>query len=355
MKILFVATVGRHFYHFHLPVFRMLRDAGWQVDAAARMDKPLPPGCADGLFDLPFERSPYHPANIKAYGQLRKVMRLGKYDLIHCHTPVGGLAGRLAARGTGAKLLYTAHGFHFYQGAPPLHWLLYYPLERWLSRRTDCLITINEEDYAFARRKLKAKQVARVHGVGCETSKFIPARAKQTETPALIYIAELNANKNQELLLRAMSTILARFPGARLRLVGPDHFNGAYQRLSRDLRIAHAVEFTGERQDIPALLAESDLAVASSLREGLPVNVMEAMAASLPVVASDNRGHRELVRSGLTGDIVPPGDVAGFAEAVIQLLEDPARRAEMGAAGRERCREYALERVLAELREVYGL
>ncbi|MDR3313073.1 MAG: glycosyltransferase family 4 protein [Oscillospiraceae bacterium] len=363
-RILFVATVSRHFYYFHQPVFQMLRAAGWEVDTAAAQDagKPLR-GCRN-CYDLPFSRSPLRPGNLKACLALRKIIRAGGYDIIHCHTPVGGLAGRLAARGSGAKVYYTAHGFHFYRGAPALNWLLYYPLERLLARRTDCLLTINAEDYAFAQTHLPARELRRVHGVGCDTARFAPAPPAERlvtrvrlglppEAPVLICVAELNANKNQALLLRAMPAVLAEFPQARLLLAGPDHMDGKLQALAAELKIGHALHFLGERGDVPRLLAAADVAVAASLREGLPVNVMEAMACALPLVASDARGHRELVAQGETGLLVSPQDPAAMAEAIRTLLAQPELRQRYGAAARERVQGYARQRVLEELRELY--
>jgi glycosyltransferase EpsD len=326
------------------------------------MDRPLPE-CAN-TYDLPFARVPWRTQNLSAYRQLRRVLRDGQYDAVHCHTPVGGLLGRWAARGTGAKVLYTAHGFHFYRGAPLLNWLLYYPLERILARRTDVLITINDEDEALARQKFPAGRVARVHGVGVDMARFAPVPPVERmvlrvrlglppEDPVLLCVAELNANKQQSLLVRAMPSVLTQFPRARLLLAGPDHFGGRIQALARELRVSHAVTFLGERGDVPQLLAAADVVLAASLREGLPVNVMEAMAAGLPVIATDNRGHRELIRPEETGLLVPPTDACAMAGAILRLLGDPALRARMGQFARDRAENYALPKVLAELMEIY--
>ncbi len=362
--ILFVATVSRHFYYFHQPAFRMLRDAGWGVDTVAAQDAGKPLRDCRHSYDLPFQRAPLRRGNLKAFFALRKIIRAGGYDIIHCHTPVGGLVGRLAARGSGAKVYYTAHGFHFCKGSSRLSWLLYYPLERLLARCTDCLITINDEDFALARARLPAREVRHVHGVGCDTRRFAPVspldrqiiRVRLGLPPdalALVFVAELNANKNQALLLRAMPPVLEQFPQTRLLLVGPDHYGGQLQALAKELKLENTVYFLGERGDVPHLLAAADVAVASSLREGLPVNVMEAMACGLPVAASDNRGHRELVAQGETGLLVDPSDPAAMAEAIRTLLAQPELRARFGAAGRERVMAYSVDRVLEELRAIY--
>ncbi|MDR2753865.1 MAG: glycosyltransferase family 4 protein [Oscillospiraceae bacterium] len=375
---MFVATVARHFRYFHEPVFRMLRQAGWQVDACAKLESEgRRPRFCDAFFDLPFARNPFAPQNAKAFAQLKKIMREARYDIIHCHTPVGGLLGRLAAGH--ARVIYTAHGFHFFGGAPARNWLMYYPIEKMLARKTDILITINEEDFAFARRKLPAKKIVQVHGVGCDAARFAPA-ADATEkmilrtrlgipydAPVLLYAAELSKNKNQALLLEAMPRIREEFPQALLLLVGPD--GGAQSNLEQKIAppavpkakrgrrtaerpcYASQVRVLGERGDMPALLAAADVYVASSLREGLPANVMEAMAAALPVVALDNRGHRALVTED-TGFLVQ--NARQMAEQVCLLLRDKPLRGTLGNAGRARvARHFAQARVLEELRAVY--
>ena len=178
-KVLFVATVVRlHINMFHKPFIKWFHDQGWQVDVAANNDyenkeECLIPYC-DNFYCLPFERSPLKKKNMDAYRQLKYLIDNNDYDIIHCHTPVGGVATRVAvgkARKNGTKVIYTAHGFHFYKGAPVINWLIYYPVERILAHRTDLLITMNQEDYGYAQ-KFKAKKVALVNGVGLELNKF---------------------------------------------------------------------------------------------------------------------------------------------------------------------------------------
>ena len=174
-RILFCATVDYHFSSFHLPYMKWFKDQGWEVHVAAagKMDLPF----TDQKFDIPIVRSPFNRNNIKAYDQLKKIIDQNDYKMIHCHTPMGGVLARLAARQArkmGTKIIYTAHGFHFCKGAPLANWLLYYPIEKTLSRLTDCLITINTEDYQLAKKKFKAEKIEHVHGVGVNTEVFKP-------------------------------------------------------------------------------------------------------------------------------------------------------------------------------------
>ena len=166
-KVLFAATVVKtHIMEFHIPFLRMFQQAGWETAVAARNDYEDPGDCVipccDRYYDIPFERSPLKPGNLRAYRDLKRVIDEGKYNLIHCHTPVGALLTRLAAlrvRKKGTKVIYTAHGFHFYRGAPILNWLVYFPAEWLCGFFTDVLITINREDYAFAQKHIHAGKV----------------------------------------------------------------------------------------------------------------------------------------------------------------------------------------------------
>ena len=360
-KILFVATVPVHFRFFHRPCFKMLQEHGFEVHTVCRAAETFP--YSDKQFVVPMGRSPLSPKNRKALRQIRQIVREGDYDIVHGHTPVGGALARLAARGArknGTRVFYTAHGFHFYKGASLLNWLLFFPIEWALSFCTDTLITINREDFERAKRRLHAKKTAYVHGVGCQTEKYFRAEGEQrTKTRAslglapddrvLVYVAEQNENKNQGMLVRAAKTLSDAFPTLRLLIVGPDNAGGAYERLARELDAP--VQFLGLREDIPDILSVCDVYTASSLREGLPVNVMEAMAAGLPVVAMENRGHCALLRDGETGFLVR--DEAQMCEKVRALLTDDALYGACSAAALERVQMFSSQRVLEELSHLY--
>ena len=179
MKILYVATVVKtHIMEFHIPYLRMLKKMGWETAVAARNDYDDPADCVipycDTYYDIPFERNPLNLSNLQAYKTLKNIIDEGNYDIIHCHTPVGAMLTRLAAmdaRKRGAKVFYTAHGFHFYKGAPTINWIAYYPVEKWLARKTDILITINQEDFELAKH-FKTGMVAYMPGVGIDTGRF---------------------------------------------------------------------------------------------------------------------------------------------------------------------------------------
>ncbi|MFL1675562.1 glycosyltransferase family 4 protein [Paenibacillus dendritiformis] len=365
-KILFCATVDYHISSFHMPVLQWFKQRGWEIHIAAKGELELP--YADRKFNIPFERSPFRWRNREAYRQVKRLIEHHGYQIVHCHTPVGGVLARLAsrrARRQGTQVMYTAHGFHFCRGAPLINWMLYYPVEKLLARSTDCLITINQEDYRLAvRRRFKAKRIEHVHGVGVSGERFYPAlpedKASLRERTSfdrndilLFYAAEFNRNKNHQLLIHALARIRERAPQVRLLLAGEGALLEACQSVSVKLGVDRHVHFLGYRNDIPDLLRMSDIAVSGSLREGLPVQMMEAMACGLPVIATRNRGHLELVCDGRNGYIVPPQAAEQFAERIATLAASPDLRESMGRESLQMFRKYEQKAVLHELGLIY--
>jgi len=365
-KVLFCATVDSHFSSFHLPVLEWFKSRNWEVHVAANgaMDIPF----IDKRFIIPIQRSPFRWQNREAYRQLSSIIRQHDYRIIHCHTPMGGVLARLAARRArlnGTKVVYTAHGFHFHKGSALRNWLLYYPIEKSLAHFTDCLITINNEDYSLAiKHKFKARQIEHVHGVGIDTGRYRPVtqlekmqlRLKSPYDPGqflMLYAAEFNKNKNHQLLIRALAGIKDRLPGAKLLLAGQGMLQEECRQLSSQLGVEHMVDYLGYRSDIDQLLALSDAAVSSSLREGLPVNIMEAMSVGLPIIATRNRGHIELVKHQENGFIVQPDQVEQMSEYMLLLGQSFQIRQRMGIRSAEYSRKYDLEQVRQQLTRIY--
>ncbi|MFJ8524749.1 glycosyltransferase family 4 protein [Bacillus cereus] len=366
-KVLFCATVDSHFKAFHLPYMKWFQDQQWEVHVAAGGSTEL--AYTDKKYDIQIKRSPFDFKNISAYKKLKKIIEENNYDIIHCHTPVGGVMARLAAKGArkmGTKVIYTAHGFHFYKGAPILNWCLYYPLEKILSNNTDCLITINEEDYALAIKcKFRAKRIEHVHGVGVNMERFKPIdevkknairkKLGYTESDFLMfYAAEINKNKNQKILIQALAEIKHIASNARLLLAGRGPLMEEYKSLAKELGVMEQVKFLGHREDIADLLPICDVAVASSLREGLPVNIMESMACALPVIALDNRGHRELVEDGSNGFLIQSNSVKSVSSAMLHLISSPRDKKVMGNASFEKVKNYSIPVIEKELSKIYN-
>ena len=371
MKVLFTATVVKtHIMQFHIPYLKMFQEMGWETAVAARNDYENPADCVipycDVYYDIKFERNPLNPKNLEAYRELKRILDEGEYDLVHCHTPVGGMLTRLAAgsaRKKGSKIFYTAHGFHFYQGAPLLNWLVYYPLERWMARKTDVLITINQEDYQRAKH-FPAKQVVYIPGVGVDLQRFAPDQAARLakrkelglgeEEFALLSVGELIPRKNHALVLEALARLRqeGKLEKIRYLICGRGKIEAELRQKAEALGVADRVAFLGYRKDVPQLCNACDLFVFMSLQEGLPVALMEAMACGLPVVCSRIRGNTDLVESGVNGEILDSTPEA-LAESIQRLRLDPVRRERCAASAVRTVQAYDLQNVQEQMKKVY--
>lgn len=368
-KVLFSATIDEHIISFHIPFIQWFKKKGYEIHVASKGNMVIP--FIDKKYYVNFERSPFKASNCIAYKQLNRIINENDYDLIHCHTPIGAALTRFSARNArakGTKVLYTAHGLHFFKGAPLKNWLLYYPIEKWLSRYTDCLITINKEDYnTVISKRFKAKEIKMVHGVGVDLSKFEPQTIEKRlqirkeyeykeDDFILFYAAELNENKHQDLLINVIRNLKKKkVPNIKLLLAGTGALESKYKKQAKELGLDSNIEFLGFRSDIQNLLNLSDIAVASSRREGLPVNVMEAMATGLPLVVTNVRGHRDLVINGENGYVIELDNIEEFADSIDKLYRNDMLRSRFARKGIEFVQKYSLENVLKEMEEIYEL
>lgn len=348
-KALIIASVPSMIEQFNMNNIKILQELGYQVDVATNFEnggtiskertaefKKELANINVKCYNIPFARNPFSKSNIKAYKEIKKIVQEdNNYNIIHMHSPIGGVCGRLACRKlprTDLKVIYTAHGFHFYKGAPLLNWLLYYPVEKWLSKYTDTLITINEEDYNLAKREFKAKNTKLVHGVGIDLNRFNFKMSEEEKNElknsvgvkhndyVMIYVAELKKRKNQTMLINIMPELIKKDPSIKLLLVGKDSLKGKLQDLVKKKHLENNVIFLGYRKDIPKLLKISNLLVSTSKQEGLPVNVMEGLAAGLPIVVTDCRGNRDVVKDGKDGFIVKDSEM--LIERILQIKEN---------------------------------
>lgn len=365
-KVLFTATVDSHILHFHIPYLQYFHEQGYEVHVATNGTEEIP--FCDVKHTVSFERSPFKANNIKAIKQLKEIIDKEKFNIIHCHTPMGSVVTRLAAKQArkkyNTKVMYTAHGFHFFKGAPIINWILFYPVEKWLSKYTDCLITINEEDYTLAKNKFHAKKVELVHGVGVDEKKFQLNMSEeekhnlrkqlglQDDDFVLIYVAELNKNKNQMMLIQAMQQITDKT--IKLLLVGKGELQEYYKQQVKQMHLDKNIIFTGYRKDIPQLLKISDLCVATSKREGLPVNIIEAMMSGLPIIATNCRGHRDLIKNEKNGYILEINDIQGLQECILKLYNEENLRKNMGKTGEKSAQQYLLKNIQDKMKKIYN-
>lgn len=341
---------------FFKHLIRQLVEQGHSVDIACNdSDSPVQPfyrelGCQ--VYTIGCTRSPFHPGSIAAVRQLRTLIKRERYDIVHCHTPVAAFCTRLACINLPCKVIYTAHGFHFYKGAPFKNWLLFYPAEKLCAHFTDVLITINKEDYALAQRKLRAKQVLYVPGVGIDLDAFAPSQTEISRQKlgipenhhVLLSVGELSHRKNHEILIRAAANI----PNTTVLIVGSGTLEPILKSLSQEL--ACDVRFLGYRKDIAALCRACDLFVLPSFQEGLPVALMEAMACAKAVSCSAIRGNVDLVDTE-GGTLFDPFDVDSCHAALCNALSGDLDA--MGQHNRQIVNALSVENINCQMLQLY--
>lgn len=370
MKILYVATVLSHICQFHLPHLKALKEQGHEIHVAAHDNLAVKNGLqlryADRHIEIPFERTPFRVRNIRAYRMLKRLIEDERYDLIVCNTPVGGILTRLAAkkaRKRGTRVVYIAHGFHFYKGASTKNWLLYYPLEKHMARLCDVVVTINEEDYRLAKNRFPGR-VEHIYGIGVDSERFHPATEEEqlamrqreglsAEDFVVLCTGELNENKNQKTLISAAATLKDRIPKLKVLLVGNGPKEAELREQIRALGLEDTVRLLGYRTDLERIVPAVDVVVSCSRREGLPLNIVEGMLCAKPIVASVNRGHRELVEEEKGGYLLSTEDSAGFASRLFTLSKDKELVLFFGEYNCEKAQKYSVEAVKAELQSIF--
>ncbi len=367
-KVLFTATVDSHILNFHMPYLKFFKEEGYEVHVATNTSKEIP--YCDVKHQISFERSPIKWNNIKAIKDLKKIIDKEKFEIIHTHTPMGSVVTRLAAKRArnklGTRVIYTAHGFHFYKGAPVLNWLVYYPIEKYLSKFTDDLITINKEDYELAKRKFKSEHIYYVPGVGLDSKKFDFNMTEEEKTNlrksldiekedfVLIYPAEFTKTKRQTWLINTLKPVLEENKKIHLLLPGRDSRNNECRNLVEKLGLSKQIHILGFRKDVPYLIAIADLAVSSSNREGLPINILESMYYGLPLVVTNCRGNRDLVKNGENGYVVNLNDCQEFRNKVLYLSEiKEEEKNQIKKINQEMIKQYLLDVVLEEMTKIY--
>ena len=366
MKILYITTISATINGFFKPHIDMLVSEGHQVDIACNdSDMPLDElferlGCR--FYRVDFSRSPLSKENLRAWGQLKKVVKEGGYDIVHCHTPNASVITRLVCRKYrrkhGLKVFYTAHGFHFYKGAPMLNWMVFYPVEKLCARFTDKLITINKEDYALAKKKFHPGEVCYVPGVGVDLSRFenvqVDRAAKRREIGVpeeaflLLSVGELNENKNHQIIIRALAGL--KNPQIHYAIAGLGEKHDSLLALAEELGIRERVHLLGYRKDVVELYHCADVFCFPSYREGLSVSLMEAMACSLPVVCSRIRGNVDLIDEK-GGKLFDPRDLESCLSALHSAADDKEHR--MGEHNSRRIRGFSETAVLDAMRSIY--
>lgn len=365
MKKILITSTELMMIQFLVPHVKNLAENGFQVEIACsevggRMEevRSALDGTVKAIHTLRLERSPVSPRNLLGYGDLKRLLKENRYDIIWTNEPVMGVVTRLAAnryRKSGTKVVYMCHGFHFYKGASKLNWLVYYPVEKFMSRFCDTIVTINREDEARAKT-FHAPNVAYIHGIGVNTDR-LHNRNEQSDIRAelglskedflVLSVGELNENKNQQVIIRALAQL--NDPEIHYLLCGKGDKREYLERLAKELGIGDRVHFLGYRKDVVDICYQCDVFAHASQREGLSVASLEAMYCGLPLVMSTVRGAEDYLTDGESGFLRDAMDADGFADGIRKLKEDTGLRQNCGQNNKEAVQAYTLESVQQEI------
>ncbi len=364
-KVLFVSNVLSHIYAFHLPYIKWFKENGFEVHVMANSDGQQAEGF-DKYYDVKIERSPFSLKNLAAYKAAKKIIDSEKYDVVHCHTPMGSVIGRLASRKIrkqGTRVLYTAHGFHFYKGAPKINWLLYYTMEKLLAPCTDCIITINEEDFNNAKEKFESPKtkIEKISGIGVDINRFSPVEDKEALKKAngyedkflLTYVAEFIPRKNHRFFVEATKELAEKCPNVRILFAGKGELAEETKKYAEQLGVAEYIDFLGFCTNVPDILRMSDVLISASIEEGFGINIVEGMASGLPAVVSVVRGHKEMVTNEQNGYLIDVNNISEFCEKIEDLYYDKERYKEMSKQAIITAEKFSIENSLSQMEKIY--
>jgi glycosyltransferase EpsD len=365
-KVLFTSHTA-NFSKFNRPLMRWFKEKGYEVHYASSGEEEVLD--CDVHYKIPFSRSPFNISNFMATSQLKKIIDDQDFELIHTHTPMGSVVTRLAAvsaRSKGTRVIYTAHGFHFFKGAALMNWIIFYSIEKIMAKFTDTIITINKEDYLRVSNNFHS-DVEYIPGVGIDTSKFDAVMTNSEKVRLrqslglkqsdflLIYVAEISKRKNQLWLIDSLSNFLLENPSVHLLLVGKDSLNNECTSFAKDLKLSSQVHILGYRKDIPQLMKISNLAVSASKQEGLPMNIIEAVYLGLPTVVTDCRGNRDIISNNENGFVVDLNDKITFQKKVESIYNKTAKLSSVSIADDDFSNKYSVKTVLALMEGIYNL
>lgn len=366
-KVLFISNILSHIEVFHLPYLEWFKRQGYEVHVMTNARGKTVEFC-DKLFDVGIERSPFSIKNIAAIKKAKQIIDSENYNIIHSHTPMGGVVGRLAttnARKRGTRILYTAHGFHFYNGAPKLNWLLYYTMEKFLAKKTDCIITINTEDYGRAKDKFESKitTVEKISGIGVNIERFAPANAEEKDELKkqygyegkflLIYAAEFIPRKNHRFFIDAATDLCKLHPDIKFLFCGKGELMESTKKYAEECGVSEYFDFLGFRKDMPNLYKMSDVLISASIEEGFGINIIEGMATGMPAVASIVRGHKEMIKEGKNGFLFSTTSPSQFIDCIDQLYGDYGLYCDMSFEAIKTAQNFSIENSLKQMETIY--
>lgn len=371
MKILFISNITNEITNFAIPSIYASKNLGIEFHHAANwsnvsedMRKKEEEKYGIKIHNIDFERNPFRLRNYKAYKQLLNLMKGNSFDVVHCNTPIGGILGRICAKQSGvSKVIYTAHGFHFYEGAPKINNTVYKAVERILGKLTDTIITMNIEDYNAAKNfKLRNNgKVYYVPGVGVNSNEYqlnsldkSKLRGKlglKDDDIVLITIGELINRKNHETSIK--SIYKSKNNKIKLLICGEGSQKDELIKLVKELGLEDRIYFLGFRTDIKELLNISDIFIFPSYQEGLPRAMMEAMSSGLPCIASSIRGNVDLINNEKGGYLHHPNDVDAFANSINIISSNKELRTNMKKINLQNIGKFDIENIKSIINKIY--
>lgn len=366
-KVLFVANITKHILRFHLPILKWFQENGFETHVAANGCEVIP--FCNVKHNIQIKRSPFSLSNIKAHKILKQIIDRHNFTLVHGHTPMGGFLARTAsitARKNGTKVLYTAHGFHFFKGAPIINWILFYPIEKFLSKYTDGIITINQEDYNLLVNKFRSQGKFLINGIGVNEERFHPVLPSvktslrkefgySDENLILIYVAEFIRRKNHKFIIDAAPFLAKEIPNIKILFAGGGILFTKMKNYANNLKLAGTIDFLGFRSDIEKVMAISDIGISSSRQEGLPLNIAEEMLTGLPIVATHDRGHFELVKTDFNGFLFEQNNTEQFVHSIKRLAKDEKLRISFGKNSNIIAQKYAFSNIIGQMEKIYRI
>lgn len=375
-KVLYITTVSSTVNAFLVPHIETLINNGYKVDCAFSVNKPLDNSIVKlgvNQYDIPFSRNPLSFSNLKAFRKLIEIQKENNYDIVHVHTPVASIYGRLLKlKFKQINVIYTVHGYHFFKGGSKLGWLIYYPIEKIMGSFTDIIININSEDYELTKKKIKHPKVYLVKGVGINLEKYTQLSKEEKDKKRkeiginendfiITMIAELNKNKNQIQLIRAIEKINKECPRLKVLFIG----EGPKIEYLKKEGIRRGVEekliFLGFRKDINELINISDIGALLSYREGLPRSIMEFMANGKNIIATNIRGCKDLISNDNIGKLVDVGDYETTGNVIQEYYNkkylNKINDTHQNGSKKEfnECNIYSIKNINSELLEIYKL
>lgn len=363
-NILYVTTVSRTINAFLIPHIRNLVKEGNNVEIACNIDLDISEELSDiKLNKIDFSRKPFSIDNLKAIRQIRKLYEVKNYDIVHVHTPVASFITRYALKDKLVKIMYTAHGFHFYNGASKLNWLIYYRLEKVASKWTDALITINNEDFKRAKSKFENKRckVYKINGIGIDLKnygkeefdlKFKKELGLEENDFVITVIAELIKRKNHNQIIKAMSRIEDK-SNIKVIFVGNGILLEKIKKEIEEKNLNKNIKLLGYRTDVSKIISISDVIALFSLHEGLPRNIMEGMAQGKAILCTDIRGNNDLIKDGVNGVLVKVNNYMETKNKIEYLFRNKLELNKMGYNSKMMINDYEIKNVLNNMKNIY--